>query len=364
MATGWFVVQPPVGGGLTAAVRKVSPVMAGAQLTDGSIAPVTLKKLTVSMNGYLAPAGPMNVALKKLVVSMNGSQQQAGALAVTLPKVSPTIRQDLFTGAMVTTLKPIKLALALEAEGSILTRLARIDATLSGLQEVTGLLGVRLAAAAAILAGAHEQDGVLASTLKPVALTAAGTAASPITPTLHTFIIGGSTSLTTPAGSGYKIDRVALGGGRAGRVYGFGVGSNGGRSGDFAWDTLTEGVDFTAGDTINVSVGAGGASNGASGVETTITVGSNTLTGPPGLSSESYLSGYTGEPVNTGNTNSNKDLSLNGQTYVGGSGGTGSGSSNAAVSPPFPGGGGWGSNSNGINGRTGGNGCAWLYVYP
>lgn len=363
MATGWFVVQPPVGGSMVPALKKVQPAFAGAQLTDGSFAPVTLKKLAVTMSGNVMPEGPMNVALKKLVVSMNGQQQQSGALAVRLRGVSFDLKQDLFTGAIVTTLQPIKLAAALETQGAILTRLARVEASLSGLQEVTGLLGVRLKAAAAILAGAHQQDGVLTSTLKKVETTAAGTAASPITPTLYTFLVGGSTSFVTPAGSGYKIDRVAVGAGRAGRQYGFGVGSNGGRAGKFGADTITEGVHFTAGDTITISVGVGGASNGALGTATTLTVNGSTLEGPIATDT-AYLSGYTGEPVNTGNANSNKDLTYNGQTYVGGSGGTGTSSSNAAGAPVFPGGGGWGSNSNGVAGRTGGNGCAWLYVYP
>lgn len=196
-------------------------------------------------------------------------------------------------------------------------------------------------------------------------LGAAGrqTETPPVTPQLLTYSTPGAHSFVTPEGSGYRIDRVALGGGRAGRQYGFGVGANGGNSGDFAWDTITEGVDFTAGQTITITVGAGGASNGASGEATTATVAGNTLTGPPGLSGEPYLSGYTGEPVNTGNINGNRDLLLNGQTYVGGSGGTGSSSSDPAGPPVVPGGGGWGSSANGVSGRTGGNGRAWLNVY-
>jgi hypothetical protein len=178
---------------------------------------------------------------------------------------------------------------------------------------------------------------------------------------LTTYDTPGSYSFTIPSWVN-TIDRVALGGGRAGRVYGFGVGSNGGKAGSFAWDTLHKGVDFASGDTISVIVGAGGASNGAAGGDTTLTVNGNVLTGAAGLT-DAYVSGYTGQPVNTGNANSNKDLLLNGQTYVGGSGGTGTSSNDPAGPPVVPGGGGWGSNANGINGRPGGNGRAWLNAY-
>lgn len=364
MPTGWFVVQPPSSGLLRNNRKPVSVEMAGQQLTDGSIAPIGLKKVSVAMSGQVPLHGPMNIELKKLIFAMNGEEKTFGGLAVTLPKLALDFEQELNQGQMFVTMQPVKLAFALQTQGYVATQLATVDALLSSTQEITGALASRLQYARAIIAGAHQQDGVLTSALKKVVPAVVGDTVNPISPTRYTFLLGGTTTFVTPAGSGYKIDRIALGGGRAGRQYGFGVGSNGGNSGDFAYDTLTEGVHFTAGQTITIAVGAGGASNGASGTVTTIEVNGNTLTGPAGLSSESYISGYTGQPVNTGNANSSKDLLLNGQTYVGGAGGTGTSSTDPAGAPVFPGGGGWGSNSNGVNGRTGGNGCAWLYVYP
>lgn len=184
---------------------------------------------------------------------------------------------------------------------------------------------------------------------------------SNVAPQLLTYETPGPHSFVTPAGSGYRIDRVALGSGKAGSNYVFGRAANGGYAGMFAWDTLTEGVDFTAGATIDIAVGAGGLPSEFPNV-TTISVNGNTLTGQAWQES-GFVSGYTGQSVNTGNTNGNKDLLLNGNTYVGGSGGTSSASNDSAAAPLAPGGGGWGSNTNGVSGRPGGNGRAWLNVY-
>lgn len=182
------------------------------------------------------------------------------------------------------------------------------------------------------------------------------------TPQLITYSTPGTYTFVAPAGSGYKLDRVALGAGRAGRTYGFGVNANGGKAGSFSWDTLIEGVDFTAGDLITVVVGSGGASNGAVGTASTVTAGVKVLTGAAGLT-DAYLSGYNGQTVNTGNANAGKDVLLNGQLYEGGSGGNGSGSNDPAGPPVVPGGGGWGSNASGVSGRPGGNGRVWLYTH-
>lgn len=194
-------------------------------------------------------------------------------------------------------------------------------------------------------------------------LAAAGrpTGAAGVTPQLLTYSTPGSFSFVTPAGSGYHIDRVVLGAGSRGRNYTFGSSTNGGRAGSFAWGTLVEGVDFVAGETITITVGNGGNQTTAAGGDTTVTAGSSTLTGTGGPSSQ--ISGNTGETVATGNANSGKDVLLNSQTYAGSTGGTSSAMTDPAASPPAPGGGGWGSSSNGVNGRPGGNGRAWLNVY-
>lgn len=165
------------------------------------------------------------------------------------------------------------------------------------------------------------------------------------TPGTHTFVI--------PSGVKF-IDRVALAGGRGGRHYIFGASTNGGEAGAFAWDTLEAGIDFNAGDTITITVGAGGLAGGGFGGNTTLTVGADSLTA---IGGDTYVSGYSGAPVSTGNINDGKDLSLNGNTYTGGP------ATNSAVRDnPQPGSGGWGSNSNGVSGRAGGRGQAWLYV--
>lgn len=166
MPTGWFVVQPPSSGTQTTTLRKVAVALAGSQPVDGSIAPIALDRVAVAMSGQMLPEGPMNVALKKLAFSLVGEENTLGGLAVTLPKVSYDFEQDLFTGALFSTLQPVKLAFALQTQGEIATHATAVSVAMAGLEEYTGALGARLAVAQHILAGAHQQDGVLATTLK------------------------------------------------------------------------------------------------------------------------------------------------------------------------------------------------------
>lgn len=174
------------------------------------------------------------------------------------------------------------------------------------------------------------------------------------TPVLMTYDTPGTYEYTIPAGC-TRIDRIALAGGRGGRHYAFGASTNGGEAGAFAWDTLIAGVDFAAGDTITVVVGAGGTPNGGLGGNSTIATGANVLTA---IGGDTYVSGSNGQAVTTGNLNSNKDVLLNDQFYFGGATTT-----SATRDNPEPGAGGWGSNSNGIAGRLGGKGKAWLYAH-
>ena len=168
MPTGWFVVQPPSSGTLRNNRKPVSVQMAAAQLTDGSIAPIELKPLSVAMTGQTPLTGPMNIELNKLVFSMSGEEKTFGGLAVRLPKLSMQFEQDLFTGAMFTRLRPIKLEFALQTQGAIESRLASVDTLLSSTQEITGALASRLQYARAIIAGAHQQDGTIATAVKKV----------------------------------------------------------------------------------------------------------------------------------------------------------------------------------------------------
>lgn len=175
MPTGWFIVSPPAASTAAAALKRTEPVLGGGQRFDGSIAPIALKKVAATMGGSMAADAAMNVALKKLTVSILGSQSQAGALAVSLPRVSHNFTQDLFTGAMFSTLRPVKLEFALQLQGAVAARLETVDALLTSTQEITGALATQLQHARAVLAGGQEQDGVMASSLKKAAPTAAGT---------------------------------------------------------------------------------------------------------------------------------------------------------------------------------------------
>lgn len=73
---------------------------------------------------------------------------------------------------------------------------------------------------------------------------------SAIDPQQLTYSIPGEYVFTTPDGSGYHVDLVAVGGGNGGHWYEFARQHNGGKAGSFNWDSIVEGVDFTAGDEI------------------------------------------------------------------------------------------------------------------
>ena len=184
MPTGWFIVQPPVTSTAAVALKKAAPALTGGIGYDGSIAPIALSKTRVQMLGYMRPDGPMAVALKKLTVSMNAQQGMSGGLAVTLPKLSTDFEQDLFTGAMFSTLKPVKLAAALETQGQIATQLATVDAAFAATQQYTGALAARLKVATAIMTGSHSQDGVLAAAAKKVVPTGLGATSMSVSTTL------------------------------------------------------------------------------------------------------------------------------------------------------------------------------------
>ena len=168
-----------------------------------------------------------------------------------------------------------------------------------------------------------------------------------LTPQLLTYTALGTHEYETPISGGYFIDRVAIGGGAAGNDSTFGA-TAGGRGGIWAWDTIQEGVDFTAGDTISIFVGDGGygGSGDQNGQATTI----GTLTADGGVGAHGV---QAGKPPITGNANSGKNVSYNGQLYVGGD-----------ANGEAPGAGGKGGGGGFQFGDHGGPGRAWLYVYP
>lgn len=196
MATGWFVVQPPSSGTLRNNRKPVSVQMAAAQLTDGSIAPIVLDKIAVAMAGQHPLHGPMNIELDKLIFSMNGEEKTFGGIAVRLPKVSTTFEQELISGGLFSTLKPIKLAAALQTEGGIAMTTARVAMSMASMQEYTGTLGAQLRAAQAIIAGAYQQDGTATVGLKKT--TTAATGEVPVPQVISTAYAAGDT-VATPA---------------------------------------------------------------------------------------------------------------------------------------------------------------------
>lgn len=182
---------------------------------------------------------------------------------------------------------------------------------------------------------------------------------SPHAATVATFTTVGNHTYTIPVWCRF-IDLIVLGGGGGGGGGNAALSGTGGTAGSFAWITLERGVHipWTA-TSFTVTVGGGGGGGtgnifvgiaGSPGTATSINYGAGTVTGSGGAAGGGGNGGArTGKAVTTGNTNGNKDLALNGQTYVGG------GTSTGAGSPP--GGGGYGGQSS--NGQAGATGRAW-----
>lgn len=175
---------------------------------------------------------------------------------------------------------------------------------------------------------------------------------STFAPVLTQITTVGPYSYAIPAGAKY-VDRVVIGAGKGGSNSTFGA-APGGSSGVFAWDTVELGTDFAAGDVITGSLGNPGGIGGSAGGASTATVNGNTLTGLGGTVNNP--AGQTGQAVNSGNTNANKDLLYNGQTYEGGG-------ATLGANGKSPGGGGPGGGGGFQNGFRAGDGGVWFYAY-
>lgn len=165
-----------------------------------------------------------------------------------------------------------------------------------------------------------------------------------------------STPFTTVGANNYPIpvwcryiDVVLIGGGEAGTNGSFATGL-GGDEGKWATFTLERGVHipWTA-TTITITVGAGGASNGADGGASTAAA--------PGWAGLSAAGGSGGGGIGAWAGNAASNLTYNGVLYPGGSGGSTGGGTGGT-----PGGGGGGGNIFG-NGGAGGRGQGWCRAY-
>ncbi|AHG23790.1 minor tail protein [Mycobacterium phage EagleEye] len=178
-------------------------------------------------------------------------------------------------------------------------------------------------------------------------------------PTRTDYSTPGTYTFTLPDGS-VAIDYAILGGGGGGAGGGLFLPGGAGQGASWLFGTLVRGVDIPMEITqVSVLVGAGGtggaggasAGQGSNGGQSALILSSGpSLVAAGGVSAASsgLGSGASGGAARGGNSNSNRDVVLNGQTY---SGGATQGSTGAPGNPP--GGGGKGA---GIGGR-GGNGA-------
>jgi hypothetical protein len=113
----------------------------------------------------------------------------------------------------------------------------------------------------------------------------------PHTPQSLPFTVATTSTLVIPSWPD-TIEPVGVGGGGGGHVGGtWGISGKGGAAG--AWGTATweKGVHFAAGDTITITVGAGGSANGGDGGNTVISVNGYTVTCTGGQGADDYSVG-------------------------------------------------------------------------
>ena len=152
------------------------------------------------------------------------------------------------------------------------------------------------------------------------------------------------------------IDVVLIPGGEGGYNSGFIGAAAGGKGAVWKWATLKAGVDYTPGQTLTITVPPGGRENYGAGGTASVAIGSTVLLSQTEPGGNASGAGQSGSPASGGNANSGKDVTLNGQTYVGGG---------AAASTPggVPGGGGSGGGGGNQGGMFGGNGAVYLYLH-
>lgn len=163
--------------------------------------------------------------------------------------------------------------------------------------------------------------------------------------------VAGTYTYTVPTWAG-AIDVVALGGGGGGQdgfVFSFvSFFGNPGQHGVWATSTLTKGTTLPNGtSTLNITVGAGGAREGAGHASSVAGTGVTTVNAAGGGAGGSGTDGNAGTTV------------YNGQSYVGGAA-----AARGVVGNPPGGGGGGGTPAGSGPGRPGADGAVWLFAYP
>ncbi|MFV8049720.1 hypothetical protein [Mycobacterium sp. 48b] len=295
--------QQIIGGTLGATLRPVQAAATGQQLYTGTIG-AALRQAAAQMQGSQIHTGILDADLTHLLLSATGQQTITGALASVL-------RKAVFAGV--------------------------------GNQAITGTLAAALRQALANLSGTH--------TLAPVsiAFTTVGAYTT----------VGSGFDIAALRAAGYThIDRIALGGGQGGSGSSAGA-ANGGNAGVFNSDTIAlasypslTAMTGTVGDGGNGGAGGFFPSDGSAGQASTCTgSGLPTLTGAGGPTGSG--GGRNGDAVSSGNTNGNRDLLLNGQTYPGGS-------TTTSATASVPGSGGYGGGGGLAAGSKGGRGQTWL----
>lgn len=293
--------------------------------------------------------GPIAVTLQRARATLIGGQQQVGQLAATLrPATAALIGQQIQTGALSVGLRPVTVALAgSQAQiGALAATLRPASFAGAGGQQQIGALAVALRRALFSGSGTQQQTGTLAAQLR--AATAALNGVNQLNPVTQEFTADGTFNVAAVRAAGYThLILVGVGGAEAGANGSAFITGRGGKAG--SWNNVT--IDLAAYPSLNsitITRGNGGATNGADGTATTFVgnagSGMPTLTCAGGSGNTGILAGG-----NAGN------VTVDGDPYTGGTGGVSIGSAGTA-----PGGGGAGGNIFNGAGGAGAAGRAWV----
>lgn len=283
-----------------------------------------------------------------------------GTLGASLPPPRAAMAaQQIYTGTLGAALRTVVANMTGQqiVSGVLDADITRVLMAATGQQTISGALAAVLRKA--VFAGTADQAfiGTLAAQVRAALAALSGTYTAPHAPEVTPYTTTGAFSYPIPDWCNF-VDRIVLGGGGGGGGASFAfTPAQGGDAGAFAWDTLQRGVDFSYTETaITGTVGTGGsagtgAGSGGNGGNSTATINGNTITGTGGTG-RGGSGTQNGDAVTSGNANSGKDVSLNGQTYAGGATSTG-------TTANVPGAGGRGGSAF-SNGNAGARGQVWF----
>lgn len=196
MPVGWYVIEPPTSGVLTANAKPATMSAIGQLPTIGGLA-VVIPKLAFAALGTHPYTGALAAQAKSAVASMAGGQEIPGSIAVAAkPAVAALSGTSVNAGQLAATAKQATAALAGNQQnlGSLVATAKQATANFVGAQTIPGTMAATLAKATALfadgtaigggamtlakataaLSGFQTQQGSIAAAAKPATMQANG----------------------------------------------------------------------------------------------------------------------------------------------------------------------------------------------